>query len=328
MNLTKHLEHKVPIIILTLSLFLMIEPKMFAQKLQQIQTPDSKNDSTKSVQPVRLRVLVLDKDNNTVNDVKQEEFQIWEDGKPQNITLFSQDEIPISYGLLIDNSASLRSQLKSVTDVSQRIIESNKVDDETFILRFVSSTSIERLTDLTSDKKILVNALSQLQIEGGQTAISDALYFSAKYIMQTKRKETRHYALIVITDGHDRASAIKSKELIEFLRGYDIQIFFVGLISELEASETFIRKNNKDVSIEYMDEIAEETGGFNFYPTKKKSIQDIAQNITNYIRRQYVLEYLSNNTDSKKPYRKIKVKLDGKVKREKIRIITRTGYKI
>lgn len=326
MNLAKHLEHKVSIIILILSLFLMIEPKMFAQNSQQ--TPDSKNDSAQSSLPVRLRVLILDKDNNAVNDVKQEEFQIWEDGKPQSITLFSHDEIPISYGLLIDNSASLRSQLKSVADVSQKIIETNKADDETFILRFVDSTNIERLTDLTSDKKILVNALSRLQIEGGQTAISDTLYFSAKYLMQTKGEEKRHYALIVITDGHDRASGIKFKELIEFLHGYDIQIFFVGLISELDSSESFIRKNNKDTSIEYMDEIAEETGGFNFYPTKKKGIQDITQNITDYIRRQYVLEYLSSNTDTKKSYRKIKVKLNSKVKREKVRIVTRAGYKI
>ena len=128
---------------------------------------------------VQLHVRVIDRNNRPINNVAQNEFHVFEDGVPQKIETFTREEVPISYGLAVDTSGSLRSQLQSVIDAGKTIINSNKPGDETFLVRFISSDKIETVQDFTANKEMLLDGLDSFYVEGGQTAVIDAVYLSA-----------------------------------------------------------------------------------------------------------------------------------------------------
>ncbi|HEX7296032.1 MAG TPA: VWA domain-containing protein, partial [Pyrinomonadaceae bacterium] len=128
---------------------------------------------------VNLQVRVIDRNNKPINNVRKEEFHVFEDGVAQPIEDFSREEVPISYGLAVDTSGSLRTQLTSVIDAGKTIVNANKPGDETFLVRFISSDKIETVQDFTANKDALIDGLDSLYVEGGQTAVVDAVYLSA-----------------------------------------------------------------------------------------------------------------------------------------------------
>jgi Ca-activated chloride channel family protein len=150
---------------------------------------------------------------------------------PQTIETFTREEVPISYGLAVDTSGSLRSQIQSVIDAGKTIVNSNKPGDETFLVRFISSDKIQTEQDFTDNKEMLMDGLDNLYVEGGQTAVIDAVYLSAEHVSEYKKGDEgdrRRRALIVITDGEDRSSFYKQEQLFARLREEDVQIFVIG----------------------------------------------------------------------------------------------------
>src|SRR4029078_12821630 len=131
---------------------------------------------------VQLHVRVIDRNNRPIDNVRQNDFHVFEDGVPQPIETFTREEVPISYGLAIDTSGSLRSQLQALIDAGKTIINSNRAGDETFLVRFISSDKIETVQDFTPSKDLLIDGLDSLYVEGGQTAIIDAVYLSAERV--------------------------------------------------------------------------------------------------------------------------------------------------
>ena len=121
---------------------------------------------------VNLNVRVVDRNNRPINGLSQNDFKIFEDGAPQSIEFFSKSEVPTNYALVIDNSGSLRSQLEKVIDAGKMIVATNRPDDETSIIRFVSREKISIEQPFTANKADLNDALDNLFIEGGQTASS------------------------------------------------------------------------------------------------------------------------------------------------------------
>jgi Ca-activated chloride channel family protein len=185
---------------------------------------------------VQLHVRVIDRNNRPINDVPKAAFHVFEDGVPQTIENFTREEVPISYGLAVDTSGSLRSQLQSVIDAGKTIINANKPGDETFLVRFISSDNIETVQDFTDKKDLLLEGLDNFYVEGGQTAVIDAVYLTAEHVSEYKREEgdRRRRALIVITDGEDRNSFYKQEQLFARLREEDVQIFVIGFVNELD----------------------------------------------------------------------------------------------
>jgi len=113
-------------------------------------------------QMVLLHVRVTDAEDNPVLDVPENAFQVTEDGVPQKIELFLNKEVPLTYGLAIDCSGSVRSQFSEIVRATKNIVNSNQPGDETFLVRFISSDKIETLQPLTSDKKTLIDGLDSL----------------------------------------------------------------------------------------------------------------------------------------------------------------------
>jgi VWFA-related protein len=208
---------------------------------------------------VQLHVRVIDRNNRPIDNVGLDQFHVYEDGVPQPIDSFTREEVPISYGLAVDTSGSLRTQLQSVIDAGKTIINSNKKGDETFLIRFIGRDNTELIQDFTTKQDLLIDAIDNLYVEGGQTAVIDAVYLAAEHATEPStndREEKRRRALIVITDGEDRGSVYTQDQLFARLREEDVQIFVIGFINELDKEAGLIRKSPREKAVNLINKMA------------------------------------------------------------------------
>jgi Ca-activated chloride channel family protein len=278
---------------------------------------------------VNLNVRVVDRNNRPVAKLQQSDFQILEDKVPQAIEFFSQSEVPTNYALVIDNSGSLRFQLEKVIEASKIIVNTNKPEDETGVVRFVSSDKIEILQDFTTDKSELFDALDNMYIEGGQTAIIDAIYLAAERVDEYERSKNtndrKRRALILVSDGEDRNSFYKEEQLFELLRESDVQIYAIGFVNDLDKEGSFIRKSPQKKAKNFLTRLATETGGKSYFPNALSELNGIARDIASELRTQYSIGYIPTNDRKDGKFRNIKVVVKDGPKNEKRIAITKTG---
>ncbi len=277
---------------------------------------------------VTLNVRVIDRNNRPISNVDKEEFHVFENGVPQPIFSFTQEQVPVIYGLAVDTSGSLRPAFNQVLDAAKAIINSNKKGDETFLERFISSDKIETVQDFTSNKDALMDGLDSLYIEGGQTAVIDGVFLAAEHVAEYKKgadDDRRRRALIVVTDGEDRASYYPETQLFQRLREEDVQIYVIGFVNELDAEKGFIRKSPKEKAMSLLNRIASETGGRVFYPQSISELPQIADEIVRDLRTQYVISYDPTNKAHDGTYRSIKVTVAEAPGRDHRIALTRSG---
>ncbi|HEX7313240.1 MAG TPA: VWA domain-containing protein [Pyrinomonadaceae bacterium] len=281
---------------------------------------------------VNLHVRVVDRNNKPINDVANTDFRVFENGAPQEIAFVTREEVPITYGLIVDNSGSLRNQISQVIEAAKTIVESNKPGDETFVVRFISSEDIKIMQDFTSDKQAIGDALDDMFIEGGQTAVIDAAYLAAEHASERRKRtgdpveDKRRRALILVTDGEDRNSFYKQEQLFESLKESDVQIFVIGFVNELEKERGFIAPSKRSKAVSLLDRMAKETGGRTFYPTSLSELPGIAEQITKDLRTQYVISYRPATKGRAGEFRPVRVAVaDGRGGEKRI-AVTRSGY--
>lgn len=278
---------------------------------------------------VSLNVRVIDRNNRPINNLRQQEFKVYENNVIQPITAFSKAEVPTNYSLVIDNSGSLRGQLDKVIEAGKIIIATNKPEDETSIIRFVSNQNIEIKQEFTNNKEDLNDALEGLFVEGGQTAIIDAVYLAAqevdKYEKSKNPNDKKRRALILVTDGEDRDSFYKEIQLFELLRESDVQIFTVGFVSELSKDGGFISKSPQGKAKALLERLATETGGNSYFPNSTDDLNKIAQDIASELRTQYLVSYTPTDEVRDGSFKNIKVVVDDGPNKQKRIAVTRTG---
>jgi len=179
----------------------------------------------------------------------------------------------LSYGVVVDNSGSYRMIFETVIQSANQIFKANNANDEAFLVRFVDANKISLVQDFTSSKEELQSAAESMFIEGGQTAILDGVYFSAKHLAEKDASENRRRFLILITDGEDRKSATKIEEVLKFLKDEKIQVFTLGL------SDGKIYKS-------LLERLSKETGGKSFMVEKRSEIEAIVKQLTVAVRAQ------------------------------------------
>lgn len=280
---------------------------------------------------VNLNVRVIDRNNRPINNLRREDFKVYEDNVLQEIESFSKAEVPTNYAMVIDNSGSLRLQLDKVIEASKIIVGTNKPDDETSIIRFVSRDKISVEQPFTSNKTDLYDALDNMYIEGGQTAIIDAVYLSAEQVSEYERtrdpNDKKRRALILVTDGEDRDSYYNEAQLFELLRESDVQIYVIGFVSELSKEGGFISKSPQAKAKAFLERLAKETGGKVYFPTTLSELNGIAADIASELRTQYIISYAPSNTNKDGSFRSIKVTVTDGPNKEKRIAQTRNGRK-
>lgn len=278
---------------------------------------------------ISLNVRVVNDGNRPVNNLKESDFKIYEDDVLQPITFFTTAEIPIINALVIDNSRSLRSQLGKVLEAGKIIVAANRPKDESTIVRFVSKDKIEVVQDFTTNKSSLYNALDNLFVEGGQTAIIDAVYQTAKKVEQyqssIKREDVKLRSLILVSDGDDRDSSYKESQLFELLRELHIQIYTIGFVNDLSKEPESSGTNRQERARTFLTRLAQETGGKVYFPDSINELPKIAADISGELRTQYLISYNPTNTNRGTIFRAIKVVVSEGANKEKRTAITRSG---
>ncbi len=278
---------------------------------------------------VSLKVRVVDDKNRTVKNLNHTQFKVYEDDVLQPIASLTTTEVPIVNALLIDNSRSLRSQLGKIIEAGKIIVNSNLPQDETTVVRFVGKDKIEVVQNFTSNKNLLDNALDNLLVEGGQTAIIDAVYQTAKrveeYQKSGKKEDEKIRALVLVSDGDDRSSVYKEQELFDLLRGSQVQIFAIGFVNDLSATPDANNISRQQKAKDFMTKLAQETGGKVYFPVSIADLPQIAADISAEIRTQYLISYEPTNDQRDGTFRKIKVSIDEGANGEKRIVTSRTG---
>jgi VWFA-related protein len=161
----------------------------------------------------------------------------------------STERSPVSYGLVVDNSGSFRTLLDRVIMAASDVVDENGAEDEAFLVTFVDSPKIVLRQEFTNHKSELDDAVQNMFIEGGQTAILDAVKSAADYMSQNARTDDgRLRALVLVTDGEERASVSKVEDVIKILKENNIRVYVVAM-------------SDTKVLTKLIDRLAKETGG-------------------------------------------------------------------
>jgi Ca-activated chloride channel family protein len=227
-------------------------------------------------------------------ELKREDLRVFVDGVERPVVSFGKEAQPVSYGLVVDNSGSLRSQIGQVVSAAKFFVTQNAPADEAFVLRFVASDSIDILQSLTADKSALHKALDSMYIEGGYTALLDALYLAGKHLTKdAKRADApgRRLVLVLITDGEDRGSSTKVREVLKLLKDGGVQVYCIGLTAELENEVLITKLSKRARAKDLLSKIAEETGGRVFYAEQGGELEAAVVDVVGSMRTRYVVGY-------------------------------------
>lgn len=287
----------------------------YSQENSKKDKAKDKNSDSQSVE-VKANLMVLEPDNKFA-DIKLEDIKIYEDGVEQKITRFEKKANTLSVGMVMDNTGSMRPQLNRITTAGMTFVNNIRPQDEVFVVRFVASENIETLQDWTADKKLLISALEDLFIEEGQSAVIDAVYLAANKILERKKTDkSPRSAIILISDGEDRNSYYKPKDLFDLLETIDAQIFVIGLTGDLSnaRNQTIQKKNSKRTSENFINFLALKTGGAAYIVEGKgkefeNTLVQSLKSILTELNSQYVIGYTSTNQKRNGKTRKLTVQV-------------------
>ncbi|HKQ79172.1 MAG TPA: VWA domain-containing protein [Blastocatellia bacterium] len=251
---------------------------------------------------VNLDVTVFDQNNNAVFNLKKEDFAVYEDKIKQTVESVSREEVPVSFGLVIDTSGSMRSKIDYVADAATLFFKQMRREDEAFIAAFKAEP--ELVLDFTSDKRELEEAIHQLDTSGG-TALLDAIIATADYAHEKGKR--RRKALVVVSDGLDRNSAVKEKEVIEAIKQEEVQVYLVGLINDVAEEKSLSGKSPAKQAKDLLIRIADDSGGRAYFPKDVDEIPAVAAQISKDLRSQYVVSYYPTNDKRDGSFRNVQV---------------------
>jgi Ca-activated chloride channel homolog len=269
---------------------------------------------------VLLDVTVVDQENNPIMSLKKEDFTVYEDKIKQTVDNVSREEVPVSFGLVIDTSGSMKSKLQTVSDASVSMIKQMRVDDEAFVASFKAEP--ELVQDFTADRRELEDAISELYTSGG-TALLDAIIATADYAQEKGKR--RRKALVVISDGLEKNSSVKEKEVMEAIKEDEVQVYLVGFIDEEMEEKSLFGKSPAKKAKDLLSRIADDSGGRAYFPKEISEIPAIAAQIAKDLRTQYVVSYYPTNDKRDGTFRNIQVSVNSQGSR-KVIARTRRGY--
>jgi Ca-activated chloride channel homolog len=283
----------------------------WAQAAQVAETPETGLVIRSDTRLVVLHTTVQDGDNHPVADLPQSAFEVYEDGQLQTLKLFRREDVPVSLGILVDNSGSMRDKRLKVNAAALDFVRASNPEDEAFIVNFNDEAFLD--TDFTAEVERLQDALQRIDARGG-TALYDAIGMSLDHLTEKGKWDKK--VILLISDGEDNASRTTLEKIVRQLQETDTVVFAVGLLSEEDRRSA--RRAQRALR-----NMVEATGGAAFFPGSVDEVHGITQQVAHDIRNQYILGYTPD--ESKPPgYRQVRVELTGKARKYKVR--HRPGY--
>lgn len=292
-------KQALPIAILTGAALLLAPFVIFGQNNAAIKPeppePGGEPIFSSETRLVSLNVTVTDKAGRLITNLPQSAFQVFENNIPQEIKVFKREDVPVSMGLIIDNSGSMREKRQAVESATLALVRDSNPQDEAFIVNFNDEAYLD--ADFTSDIKEMERGLTKIDSRGG-TAMREALRMSAD-LLQSKAKRDKKVVLVV-TDGNDNASSVSLEALVREAQHDDVLVYAIGLLSEEEKKEAKAAKRALDL-------LVDSTGGQAFYPKDVSEVEKIAHEVAHDIRNQYTVAYTPTNTALDGTFRQVRV---------------------
>jgi VWFA-related protein len=266
---------------------------------------------------VVCHTTVVDKAGHLIDHLNQDAFSVYENNVRQDIKVFKHEDIPVSMGLIIDSSGSMRNKRAGVEAAAMALVKESNPGDEVFVVHFNDEVYLDnpRGKDFLSDPAEMEEALRRTDVSGG-TAMRNAIQMAIDWLKKAHKEKK---VLVVVTDGEDYASDEEHNSLEQVVRSArqnEVLIYAVGLLSEEDHKAAANAKRQ-------LNALSEATGGEAFYPREVSEVDPIAHQVARDLRSQYTLEYTPSNPAMDGTFRKIRVAVKapgGPVAR------TRTGY--
>ena len=263
------------------------------------------------VENVTLPVTVVDQKQHLVTDLRPTDFVVYEDSQPQQIIQFSRADIPVSIGILVDNSGSMREKRAAVTKAVVNLIKASNKDDEGFVVNFNDEPYLDQ--DFTANVSLMQEALDRLDSRGG-TALYDAVIASADHLAKAAKKDKK--VLLVITDGEDNESRESLEQAIRSVQDENgPAIYTIGILGN-DGKQRRARRALEGLSMQ--------TGGVAFFPKSLEEVDAISQAIAHDIRNQYSLTYKPSNPQTNGGWRSVKV--EARASGRQLNVRTKNGY--
>jgi VWFA-related protein len=288
-------------------------PPTLAQQKPTVPAPSTADKSDKSdkdtgedaiftaeTRLVSLNVTVTDKAGHLVPGLSRSAFQVFENKVLQQIKDFKGEDVPVSLGLVIDNSGSMREKRQSVESAALALVRESNPQDEAFVVNFNDEAYLDAPTDgsaFTSDIKVLEQGLTKIDSRGG-TAMRDAIRMSIDHLSQKAHRDKK--VILIVTDGNDNASNYTLTNLVKLAQQNDVLIYAIGLLSDEEKKEANAAKRAIDL-------LVTSTGGQAFYPKEVSEVERIAHEVAHDIRNQYTITYTPTNQKLDESFRAIQV---------------------
>ena len=262
---------------------------------------------------VVLHATVVDKNGRLLTDLPQQAFTVTENGAPQELKLFRREDVPVSLGLIIDNSGSMRDKRQKVNAAALALIKASNPQDEVFIVNFNDEAYLDQA--FTSDTAKLEGALTKIDSRGG-TAMRDAVSMSIDYLKEKGKRDKK--VLLAVTDGDDNTSSQSNtlERLVAKAQTSEVLLYCIGLLSEEERGKARRAKRA-------MTSLATISGGAAYFPEAAEKVEELAVKMAHEIRNQYILAYSPTVPALDGSYRRIEVLAKGP-NRPVVR--TRSGY--
>src|SRR6266852_5793199 len=264
---------------------------------------------------VVLHTTVIDDRGRFADGLKQENFRVLEDKVEQKLSLFKREDIPVSMGLVIDNSGSMRDKRPRVNQAALTLVEASNPQDEAFVVNFNDDFYLDLDKDFTNSVPELKEALERIDSRGS-TALYDAVIGSLDHLKKASKDKK---VLLVVTDGEDNASRNSLEKMIREVQKTDTVIYTIGLLGQENRKEA--KRARKA-----LEQIAAASGGLAFFPENVDDVHNICEQVAHDIRNQYILAYYPTNTSRDGTFRAIHVEVIPPHGRGKLLARTRNGY--
>jgi Ca-activated chloride channel family protein len=280
--------------------------------------PQRRSDDFKISRDVNLVVLhttVLDRRGHFVPDLLEQHFRVFEDNVEQKLSVFRREDIPVTAGLVIDNSGSMRDKRERVNAGALTFVEASNPEDEIFVVNFNDDYYLDIEKNFTNDVRELKEALERIDSRGS-TALYDAVVGSLDHMKKGTRDKR---VLVVITDGEDNASRKSLEQTVQEVQLSNTLIYAIGLLSQ-ESRRSARRARNA------LERLTEASGGLSFFPEGVHDVEAICLQIAHDIRNQYTLAYYPTNTKKDGSFRSVRVEVNAPRNYGRVSVRTRTGY--
>lgn len=298
-----------------LSLFVLIALPSVATP-QSVAQPDRVGPYAirSNVDLVVLQATVRDHKGAPVSGLSKKNFQVYEDKVPQEIEFFSHEDVPVTVGLVIDNSGSMRPKRPDVIAAAMAFVKSSNPEDQIFVVNFNEHVSMGLSANLpfTNNAVQLEKALSSHAING-LTALYDAITVSLEQLQKGKWDKK---VLVVVSDGGDNASKRNLTQVLAMVNRSSALIYTMGIFDETD----------EDRNPRVLKELSRASGGEAFFPKTLQDILPICEQIARDIRSQYTITFVPTKKTQDGTYRAIEVKAHEPSRGGRLSVSTRAGY--